>query len=266
MPMSDATQTCLDFRLETTPYAKVSAHREQGGVVHHFSLRDPHDHLQILATSLVETHLTNPFAMLNLVLPDWEFYSEPSLASQYYEYVCESRYVDFLPEVRYRSNTLRNPKAPVAEFLIAMNRHIHESFEYDQDATHVNSRLDEVLAKRGGVCQDFAHLFIACARVAGIPARYVSGYLYVGNDASMRGEQATHAWAECLMPNGKWMGFDPTNNLLANDRYVKAHVGLDYSEITPTKGIYTGYRTERLEVSVSVSEVSSQSDVVPTRA
>ncbi len=112
--------------------------------------------------------------------------------------------------------------------------------------------MDEVLAHRRGVCQDFAHVMLAACRVNGVPSRYVSGYVYPG-DEGLRGDAAMHAWIECLLPSGVWCGFDPTNNVLASEHHVKVHVGRDYADVVPTKGVYRGPGKHRMRVSVSIT-------------
>ena len=143
----------------------------------------------------------------------------------------------------------------VAQFLLGLNAYIHDAFDYVPGATHVHSRLEEILDLGAGVCQDFAHLMIACCRSAGIPARYVSGYLFCGGHPEYRGNQATHAWLECPTPDGRWLSLDPTNNLLANDRYVRVHVGRDYADATPARGVYIGAPGAGLEVAVHVDKI-----------
>src|ERR1700722_18680824 len=98
---------------------------------------------------------------------------------------------------------------------------------------------------------------IACCRIFAVPARHVSGYLFVGGTAGMRGELASHAGLQCLTPNGKWMSIDPTNDLLVNDRYVAVHTGRDYSDVTPTRGVYVGTPAKSLDVSGDVDRVDT---------
>lgn len=262
MPLTDESQTCIEFRLDVRPHCKVFSYDEPGGTVHYFGVRSAHPILEIVGEAVVETHLVNPFASLNFLEPDWEFYSRESTQQNNAEFLAESPYVtlnaevqQIVHEVRQRSNE------SVADFLMHLCHWINESLTYDPDATHVHTKLNEVLAIRAGVCQDFAHLMIACCRAMGIPARYVSGYLFVGGVDGMRGEQATHAWLECLLPNGKWLAVDPTNDLLANDRYVAVHTGRDYSDVTPTRGVYVGTPAKSLDVSVSVDRIDIYSSV-----
>lgn len=258
MPFSDATQTREDFRIDVTPSSKVFSHREIGGTVLHFDIQAPHEELRIRVQSLVDTHLSNPFHAVNLLTPDADFYRSASTQAAYYEFLSPSPYVSFLPEAVDMAATFFDPSRSTAANCLALNRHLHESFQYDTESTDVTSTVETIMRSRSGVCQDFAHLMLACLRSQGVPARYVSGYLYVGNDPSMRGEQATHAWVEVLLPNGQWLGLDPTNNLAANDRYVKVHQGVDYSECTPTKGVYIGAGDVVLSVNVAVTPAAER--------
>jgi transglutaminase-like putative cysteine protease len=253
MPLSDRAQTCLDFKLGVTPQCKVFSYEEPGGTVHYFGVRAAHPLLEILAEARVETHLENPFEGVNLIEPDWDFYERTATKQEHAEFLTESPYITLNAEVSEIATGVRKTSNDaVADFLLRLGHWIHESLTYDPDATHVHTKLHEVLVIRAGVCQDFAHLMIACCRSAGVPARYVSGYLYVGGVDGMRGEQATHAWIECAMPDGRWVSFDPTNDLLVNDRYVAVHTGRDYSDVTPTRGVYVGTPAKSLVVEVHV--------------
>ena len=152
-----------------------------------------------------------------------------------------------------------------------LTRLLRRVFTYAPGTTHVNTPLSEVLQNKQGVCQDFAHLMLAICRRQGIPARYVSGYLYTGgrplsqddrgDDDASRGvsvrDDAMHAWVECLLPDEQWRGFDPTNNLLTNDTYVKVHYGRDYGDVPPVKGVYHGPATHTLNVTVRVQSEAS---------
>lgn len=253
MPLNDSSQRCIDFRVRTNPEVNVYTYEEPGGTVHHFGIRSPHRDLDILAEGTVETLLANPFEGLDLVSKDWDYYADPKTQALFTEFLVPSPYVSDHPVARAIGDEVRaGSDGTVAGFLIALNHAINERMDYDQDVTHVHSRLDEVVRLSAGVCQDFAHLMLACARSQGIPSRYVSGYLYVGQASGMRGDQATHAWVECRLPDGRWLALDPTNNLLANDRYIRVHTGRDYSEVAPTRGIYVGSAAESLKVSVRV--------------
>jgi len=263
MPLNDWTQSCIEFHLRVNPHCRVFSYEETGGTVHYFGVRSAHPILEIIAEAVVETKLENPFDGLNLIEPDWQFYQLHSTLQDNAEFLSESPYVVCNQEVQDIANGVRDSSNDtVVDYLLKLAHWIHEALTYDTDATHVHTKLHEVLEVKAGVCQDFAHLMIACCRSMGVPARYVSGYLYVGGTDGMRGEQATHAWLECWLPNGKWLAIDPTNDLLVNDRYVAVHTGRDYSDVTPTRGVYIGTPAKSLDVSVSVDRLDVLSSVV----
>ncbi len=257
MPIDNGDQRVVDFKISVDPYTPVFSYDKPGGVVHHFGIRPRHDRLQIVADAMVETFRENPFEKVNLIEDDFDFYRSEEIRQRNVEFLSPSPYIQPNKGAEQIATEAFADRPPsTASYLLALSRLLYGSLTYDPNATHVHSTLDEVITGRAGVCQDFSHLMIACARSQGIPARYVSGYLYVEkDDKGIRGDEATHAWVECLMPDGRWAGFDPTNNLLASDRYIKIHIGRDYSDVTPTKGIYVGTPAAKLEVLVHVEKL-----------
>ncbi len=134
-------------------------------------------------------------------------------------------------------------------------RRIHEDFEFEPGATTVSTSVDEVLYQRRGVCQDFAHLMLACLRGLGLPARYVSGYLLTDPPPGMprlMGVDASHAWVAAYSPVHGWVEFDPTNNQLADRRYITLTWGADFADVVPLRGVIFGGGDQRLDVEVSV--------------
>jgi len=139
----------------------------------------------------------------------------------------------------------------IADNLLALNKWVFIHIYFKTDVTHIGTLLDEIIENRHGVCQDFSHLFIAISRKNGIPARYVSGYLHQGD--GFFGDLQMHAWVEAFIPNVGWIGYDPTNNILANHNHIKVCHGKDYNDCAPLKGIvYTSGRNET-KYSVEVS-------------
>jgi transglutaminase-like putative cysteine protease len=136
---------------------------------------------------------------------------------------------------------------------------VYASLAYRPDSTHVDSTVDDVLEARAGVCQDFAHVMITICRHFGVPARYVSGYLYTPDEErSNLGEpasDATHAWVETYLPGWGWFGFDPTHDKFVGDRHVRTAVGRDYADVPPSRGIYRGQTESRVEVAVEVKHL-----------
>jgi transglutaminase-like putative cysteine protease len=131
-------------------------------------------------------------------------------------------------------------------------RYVYENFKYIKGVTTVETTLDEIWKLKAGVCQDFAHILTLMLRLVNIPARYVSGYICTHRSTTMRGEGATHAWAEAYIPDYGWLGIDPTNNCIANETHIRLAVGRNFSDCSPVKGVYKGSSDHLLEVAVSV--------------
>jgi transglutaminase-like putative cysteine protease len=147
----------------------------------------------------------------------------------------------------------------VEGFVQAVSDLIHERFRYVKGATHVHSSIEDSLSIGAGVCQDFAHVLLGVVRMRGIPARYVSGYLVPGSTASpttkqeeVIGGQASHAWAEVLLPVRGWTPLDPTLGQPVGLRHVRIAYGRDYGDVAPVRGVYKGHAGQRLAVDVRV--------------
>jgi len=136
-----------------------------------------------------------------------------------------------------------------------LNQQIYEYFDYKPKSTKVDSPIDLALTTKAGVCQDFAHIMITLVRTKlRIPCRYVSGYLFHGeNDHDRSLHSATHAWIEAFLPQLGWVGFDPTNWLLARERHIRTAIGRDYADVPPTRGMFRGQAKSDLTVAVRVT-------------
>ncbi|TAE47283.1 MAG: transglutaminase family protein [Bacteroidetes bacterium] len=143
----------------------------------------------------------------------------------------------------------------VFDYLLSLRDHIYEAIRFEPGITHVHTTAEEVLAIRRGVCQDFVHLFLAIARQSGIPCRYVSGYLDQG--MQFQGAAQMHAWAEAMIPGRGWVGFDPTNKLLADHHFIKVSHGCDYQDCAPLRGIIYMGGGQRTEYEVVVKPENS---------
>ncbi|MFM2294206.1 MAG: hypothetical protein RLZZ350_619, partial [Verrucomicrobiota bacterium] len=139
-----------------------------------------------------------------------------------------------------------------------LTKRIFSDFKFDPKATTVATPLEEVWEKRRGVCQDFAHLGIACLRSLGLPARYVSGYLRTRppeGKPRLVGADASHAWFSIFSPGNGWVDFDPTNNCEPAEEHITVALGRDFGDVSPVAGILTGGGDHDVKVSVDVSEV-----------
>lgn len=149
----------------------------------------------------------------------------------------------------------KSPYAVVQELC----EYFYTNFKYVQGLTTVNSTLDEIWELKAGVCQDYTNIMLQVVRMYGIPARYVSGYIST-NSGMTRGEGATHAWVEAYIPFYGWLGFDPTNNAVANDRHVRLSVGRNYRDCSPVKGVFKGQVEDDLFVRVKVSTAKENNE------
>lgn len=144
----------------------------------------------------------------------------------------------------------------VLGFLHQLMRELNTTMVFDTDPTSTGTSANEAFALKRGVCQDYAHIFIACARAAGVPARYVGGH-FMRADGVVQ-QEAGHAWAEAYVTNLGWVGFDPTNGISITDAHARIAIGLDYLGAAPVRGTRYGGGIETLAVAVSVDQASRQ--------
>lgn len=231
-----------------------------GNTASYFQVTEPHRVLDIMATSLVE--VTAPLHAEEALAVPWE-QARPADrmdvndAWMAQDFALPSGLADQTRQAHeYAADSLA-PGRPVGEAVIEVMRRIHADFSYDKSATTVTTTVDDIFDKRAGVCQDFAHLTLACLRSHGLAVRYVSGYLATtpppGKERIV-GADATHAWASVWIPGDGWLALDPTNDQLANDKYVTVAWGRDYSDVPPVKGvIFTEASKSTLKVEVDVA-------------
>lgn len=244
-PATNAHQTTRSHLLRIDPRVRLFPYRDYfGATVHYFTVPAHYRRLAVVSKAVVETIAGNPFAP-----PGGRDVATEAPPAALYEYRQFGGPVVRHPELAAIAAQL--PREPdLFTRLQALSRGIHDRLEYQPLVTQVDSTLDEVLSLGKGVCQDFAHLMIGVCREMGVPARYVSGYVYMPASGSARGSGASHAWCECYLPDAGWKGFDPTNNLLVDEHYVQIAAGRDYRDVPPTKGIYRGSATETISVTV----------------
>jgi transglutaminase-like putative cysteine protease len=222
-------------------------------ITHHFELPRPHTRLEI--ESRIRVHnlpLDISEASREATV---EQFADPSIRELIWPYLQESRSVSRHPEVWREALDITRSIPSVFQQATALMQWIHREFRYEPGSTNVNTHLEEAFEMRHGVCQDFTHVMLGLCRSVGIPARYASGYLYNGPRDTLVGAQASHAWAEVYLPAAGWIGFDPTNNTLADERYVKVSVGRDYDDVAPVRGNYQGSGHCRMEVEVEVEKI-----------
>ena len=256
-PRSDAGQRCLTFHLSVSPRCRVFSYRDHlQNHVHHFDIPGPHEQLVIVAESLVEVQPVVAPVPAVLAQDVWADLDELVAEGDFWEMLFPSQFAQPTDELEQLARKLdvRRRDDPLA-VLHQLNRQIYEYFSYVPKSTRVDSPIDLALQNRKGVCQDFAHIMIALVRSKlRVPCRYVSGYLYHGqSDTDRSAASATHAWVEALVPQLGWVGFDPTNSLLAGERHIRTAIGRDYADVPPTHGIFRGRADTELSVAVQVT-------------
>lgn len=253
-PRTEQGQHCHRFHLSVKPSAVVRQFVDHwGNRVDWFTVPARHGTLTMQAETLVEVNSWD-VAELESRAASWEAIEALGRGHDTWDWLSPSRFArptDLLAQFARDEQIERGPD-PLTT-LQTINRRIYDAFAYTPESTAVDSLIDEALAHRRGVCQDYTHIFIALARGLGIPCRYVSGYLFHWQDSHDRSaEDASHAWAEALLPSLGWIGFDPTNHLIAHGRHIRVAVGRDYADVPPTKGVFRGSAESELDVGVQV--------------
>jgi transglutaminase-like putative cysteine protease len=256
-PRSDQNQRCLTFHLSVSPRCRVFSYRDHlANQVHHFDIPGQHTQLVIVAESLVEVQ-TAPAVPAFLAPEAWAELDNMVENGDYWEMLLPSEFA--VPSAALNAMAAELDVARRDDPLMVLhhlNEQLYRYFDYVPNSTKVDSPIDDALLTRSGVCQDFAHIMITLVRSKlRIPCRYVSGYLYHGEDDQDRSiASQTHAWIEALLPHLGWVGFDPTNWLFAGDRHIRTAIGRDYADVPPTHGIFRGRANSELTVAVRVMQ------------
>jgi transglutaminase-like putative cysteine protease len=260
-PLSRADQQLEDFRLDIDPPAtRNQASLDYfGNPQHHLTLTTPHHALTVRAESRVRrlaAATPNPS-----VSPAWESVraamryraGQPWLPAA--EFCFPSAFVPLHPAFQAYAQLEFTPGRPLLEAAIGLMARIHHEFTYATASTDLTTPALEAFSRRQGVCQDFAHIMIACLRSLGLPARYVSGYLLTQpppGQPRLLGVDASHAWLAVWCPQHDWVELDPTNNLIAAQSHAVIACGRDYADVAPLRGVIQGGGSHTLSVAVSV--------------
>jgi transglutaminase-like putative cysteine protease len=258
-PRAFEDQQLGQYVLRVLPEAPFMHRRKDyyGNDVTSFEVLERHEHLEITAESTVDVQ---PHTNGSIPSIPWEEARE-SIAEladpsciEASEFVYNSPYVPATPQiVEYARDTFA-PGRPLLDAAQELMHRIHDDFKYAPQSTSIDVPLAEVMRKRRGVCQDFAHVMIAAMRSVRLPARYVSGYVRPG--PKVQGAQASHAWAAIYFPERGWIGFDPTNDAMVAGSHVTLAWGRDYGDVTPAKGISLGGGNQSVEIEVYVRPVT----------
>ena len=244
-PRSKPKQSVHEWHLEVGPRTRPARWAEDwlGNTFHWFAIADWHDRIEILCRSIVETGshdvsilaIDDPIPQNGYGIPEYEFllFGGPI------------KRTDSL-EASHQEAGLTEAKS-VGDWITRLSAYLSRDFQYMPAVTRFDSNTDEVLQKRAGVCQDFAHLAIGLARLSGIPARYVNGYLH---QEGAEGPSQSHAWFELFTSSYGWVPYDPTHHVDAGECHVVVAYGRNYDDVPPNRGIYAGSASESLEAEV----------------
>jgi transglutaminase-like putative cysteine protease len=263
-PRDCPRQVCSRHELLVLPEPAALHNRIDyfGNPASFFTLQEPHRQMMLAAQFWVEVNSSAPTLP---VTPAWEQVrgqltedrSPETLDA--YQFVFDSPYVqrsEVLSE--YAAASFPSGRS-LLEGVLDLTRRVHQDFRYDKQATTLTTSIEEVMAQRRGVCQDFAHLQIGCLRSLGLATRYVSGYIRTqpppaaGEGERLVGADASHAWLAVYCPGLGWYDFDPTNNQVPGDQHITLAWGRDYDDVSPIKGVILGGGAHTMSVAVKVA-------------
>jgi transglutaminase-like putative cysteine protease len=254
-------QVCRETQISILPEPSVTTTGSDyfGNIQTFFTLQEPHDSLIVEAASELEVHAAEPPDLS--ASPPWETVVE-SLVTDHseggldaYQFVFDSQRLAASRELADYARSAFPTGRPLLQAVLELMRKIHRDFRFDAKATEVSTPVQEFFQKRRGVCQDFAHLQIACLRSLSLPARYVSGYLRTlppPGQPRLVGADASHAWCSAWSPGAGWVDFDPTNNCVPTDGHITVAWGRDYSDVSPIHGVLLGGAKHTLDAGVDV--------------
>lgn len=254
-PAQTPHQRLLRYEVDVSPTARIVSYHDYWGTrVDSFGVVGKHSRLTVAADAEVET--SSPPSP-----GDGGSWRDAAYRNEFHEYLTPTPHATWTDQIAHWAADTVNRCATVTEAAAAIQAAVGAQLDYEPGSTVVGTSVEEVFAHGRGVCQDYAHLALAAFRSLGLPARYVSGYLYAADSSSGESptdddeiEVSTHAWVEVHIPHHGWWGLDPTNQLVVGDRHVKIGHGRDYEDVTPLRGVYHGAaKSGGLEAKVKMS-------------
>jgi transglutaminase-like putative cysteine protease len=268
LPSHRLTQN--ELKIEPTPATQTERQDYFGNTLCFFTVQEPHHELVVEARSEVvldNNRGPSPDASIAFIPQlSWEAVVEELIADRSsegtdaFQFSFESPRIRIRPEyAAYAAESFTSGRA-MAEALRDLTSRIHRDFRFDSKSTNVRTPTEEVFKKRRGVCQDFAHVQIACLRSIGIAARYVSGYLRTyppPGKSRLIGADASHAWLSAYCPGLGWLDMDPTNDVVPSDGHVTVAWGRDYGDVSPLRGLILGGGAHTLRVGVDMEPIEN---------
>lgn len=258
-PRPHPRQVCMSSLTTVDPLPAVDSegHDYFGNPVRYLTVQEPHERLvvdarsrvEVLPTEAIDFAASEPWDHIRERLPE-------DAALDAYEFSFESPYVTANEDIKAYARRSFTPGRPVLEAAMELTGRIFKEFEYRGGVSDVSTPVRDVFAMRQGVCQDFAHLELACLRSLGLAARYVSGYLLTlppEGKEKLVGSDASHAWLSVWAGAGGWVDLDPTNNLIPGVEHITIAWGRDYGDVSPINGFIVGGGSHQVSVAVDVA-------------
>ncbi|HEX3355775.1 MAG TPA: transglutaminase family protein [Tepidisphaeraceae bacterium] len=264
-PIDDWRQRVVSYELKINPSVPVIEFEDVfGNWAQRFELKNPYQQLEIEATSTVDLLDVDPFDFANHAIhPQFPLVWMPWERTMLAPYLAPRE----LPDTQiqelfdYAMSFVSRNNGDLMETLFDINLTLFHEYRYSPGSTTLFTTPYDVFVSKQGVCQDFSNLFINLARLLGIPARYVCGYIHTGNSGTARaGSDATHAWVQLYIPHIGWKGFDPTNGVLPTTNHIRTGYGRHFRDVAPTSGTILGlnHGNETLTIDIEVTDLNTQ--------
>ncbi|MDH3754531.1 MAG: transglutaminase family protein [Acidimicrobiia bacterium] len=265
-PRDDSRQRVISHRLTTAPAARVMSFIDYWGTtVDHVGVREPHTHFEVIAEAAVEA---TPQPVLH-VDPSCDELSRREFQLSMLEFLAPSAHTEPSVEIVEAALDAVAGAASVPALIDAVVDAVNHLLTYESGSTDIGISLPDLISGGKGVCQDYAHLALAMLRSAGVPARYVSGYLFAADETAPEGTDEsdvvrvqTHAWVEAAVPGHGWYAVDPTNCQPVGDHHVVIGHGRDYDDVAPVRGVFVGSVTPEVDAEVVIERMSSTAGAV----
>lgn len=262
-PLNNHRQKCEAFEISIQPEPTEMNSRVDffGNTLHYFTIDTPHKELIVESKSHVESYFKDLSVLdlsISCAVTEGYFKNNFLIKNDLGLYFTKSHFIDWDQEIKDFAQLSFAPHLPLYQCVNDLCHRIFTEFEFNSRYTEINTPLKVVLREKKGVCQDFSHLAIACIRSMGFAARYVSGYLETRPPAGkekLQGSDASHAWISVFIPEVGWCDFDPTNDLIPQERHIVTAYGRDYGDVVPLKGIIFSAGGHKLKVEVDVIPV-----------
>lgn len=255
-PRYNECQRLLSYHLKISPNSMTKDFVDiWRNSISSFYIPEKHDKLVITSLSIVSVQRAPYLYQIQYSKEMHEIFHSELFKEHYLPYLTTTNYTELEPnQLKEILSAIGKSTNPIS-FAYDLMNYLDQIMTYDQNVTNVKTTAKESFKLKAGVCQDYTHIMLGVLRHCNIPARYISGYLYVGENDKLVGDTATHAWVEIMLPGIGWIGLDPTNNVEVLENHIIMCVGRDYQDVSPVEGVYQG-GSHTLEVNVSVKKIN----------